>query len=124
MTFADTLTRLRERAGLTQEQLAERSSFSRGYIAQLESGYRGERVKRATANRLAHALDVDVGELLTAAQLRLSAADIPPESRPDFVDFLLTEPTLTISQRRMMAVIYRAFVEESQSGEASAPKTR
>ena len=110
MSFGATLVRLREAADMTQEELASRSGFSRGYIAQLESGYRGERVKRATVHRLAEALGCDVAELLTAAQLRLHASDIAPASRLSFEDFVMSEPTLTPEQRRLMLVIYQGFV--------------
>lgn len=41
-TFADILKRAREDAGLTQEQLANRSGLSRVYIALLETGKRSE----------------------------------------------------------------------------------
>jgi transcriptional regulator with XRE-family HTH domain len=118
VTFGTTLTRLREEAGLTQEGLAERSGFSRGYIAQLESGYRGERVKRQTVHRLAEALGVEISQLLTAAQLRLHASDIEPADRLTFEDFVMSEPTLTPEQRRMMLVIYQGFVADPPANEA------
>lgn len=63
---------LREKAGLTQEQLARRSGVSQGYIAKLEPSSRpGQRKSIRKANpsvsilkKLARALGVPVAELL------------------------------------------------------------
>src|SRR4051812_19670056 len=55
--FPARLRELRERAGLTQQQLAEASGMTREGIAQLETGRRGP--SWATVLSLAEALGVD-----------------------------------------------------------------
>jgi len=54
--------RLRKAAGLTQEQLAERSGFSQQYISRLEQGWRNPTV--VTLYELAEALGVSHVELV------------------------------------------------------------
>lgn len=54
--------RLRKAAGLTQEQLAERSGFSQQYISRLEQGRRNPTV--VTLYELASALGVSHVELV------------------------------------------------------------
>lgn len=54
--------RLRKEAGLTQEQLAERSGFSQQYLSKLESGRRNPTV--VTLYELATALGVSHVELV------------------------------------------------------------
>ena len=63
---------LRERNGMTQEELAKRAGVSQGYIAKLEPSNRAGRSKMirranptvAILKRLARALGVSVTELL------------------------------------------------------------
>jgi transcriptional regulator with XRE-family HTH domain len=63
---------LRERRGLTQEELAKRAGVSQGYIAKLEPSNRAGKAKTvrranpsvAILKRLARALGVPVTELL------------------------------------------------------------
>lgn len=55
--FAGRLRELREQAGLTQQELAEKAGFTRGGIAQLESGRRKPAWETVVA--LAQALGVD-----------------------------------------------------------------
>jgi len=54
--------RLRKAAGLTQEQLAERSGLSQQYISRLEGGHRNPTV--VTLHELAEALGVSHVELV------------------------------------------------------------
>lgn len=54
--------RLREKAGLTQEQFAERSGFSQQYLSGLERGLRNPTI--VTIYELASALDVNYLDLL------------------------------------------------------------
>jgi transcriptional regulator with XRE-family HTH domain len=63
---------LRERRGMTQEQLAKRAGVSQGYIAKLEPSSRPRKAKTVrkanpslpTLRRLARALGVPVTEML------------------------------------------------------------
>jgi transcriptional regulator with XRE-family HTH domain len=57
------LKALRQRRGLTQDQLAQIAGYSKGYISLLESGAR-KNPSLPTLKRLAKALKVKVGELL------------------------------------------------------------
>jgi len=57
--------RIRQKKGLTQEQLAERSGFSQQYISGLEQGRRNPTV--VTLYELANALGVAYLELLMPA---------------------------------------------------------
>jgi transcriptional regulator with XRE-family HTH domain len=62
MSLADTLKRLRERAGLSQPALAERAGLSLRSIQNWEQGHRLP--KAAAVFALAQALDADVAALL------------------------------------------------------------
>ncbi len=55
---------LRTKAGLTQEQLAQKAGVSRFTIALLESGKQQE-VKSSTIIKLADALNIDIDTLLS-----------------------------------------------------------
>jgi transcriptional regulator with XRE-family HTH domain len=59
---ANTLKRLRERRGLTQEQLAKRAGTGRVTVARLETGTRRPGIDLAEA--VARALKVTVNDLL------------------------------------------------------------
>lgn len=58
--FAQALKRLREAAGLSQAALAKRAGMNRFTVAKLEQGL--HEPSWATANALAKALGVEVGE--------------------------------------------------------------
>ena len=60
--MAKRLKTLRERRGMTQEQLAEKSGVSRTYLARLETGRQDPTL--STLEKLATALKVDVAKLL------------------------------------------------------------
>lgn len=62
-TIGDRIGRLRERRGLTQEQLAERAGLCVDTVRKLEQGRRLT-ARLATLNRLAHALDVETSLLV------------------------------------------------------------
>ena len=61
--FAMRLREIREKKGLTQVQLAEKSNLSQEYIARLETGSKVNPSLDAL-EKLAKALKVKVGELL------------------------------------------------------------
>jgi transcriptional regulator with XRE-family HTH domain len=66
VTFAETLRELRERAGLTQAALAERSALSIGSVRNYEQGLREP--YWAAVFRLAKALGVSPEEFAPAAE--------------------------------------------------------
>jgi HTH-type transcriptional regulator/antitoxin HipB len=59
--FGEGLRALRLRAGLTQEQLAERAGADASYLSQLENGHRDTRW--TTVMRLLRTLDATLSEL-------------------------------------------------------------
>jgi XRE family aerobic/anaerobic benzoate catabolism transcriptional regulator len=71
-----TVRRLRQRAGLTQQELARRSRVSARFLAQLEAGRANISIRRLTA--LASALSLPASELLAEAE----AAARAPEPGP------------------------------------------
>lgn len=71
LTFAVRLRRLRRQAGLTQEQLGLRASYSASFIKKLEAGAR--RASVATVGALAEALGIsreEADELASAGKRR------------------------------------------------------
>ena len=73
--IGDNLKRYRHRAGLTQEQLAERSGFSQFYITGLESGRRNPTL--ITIYELATALGVSHVDLIRPTGAWLKAQSKP-----------------------------------------------
>ena len=76
------LRRLRNAAGLSQEELAARADINRGYLANLEIGKRYYPSVR-TLDQLAHTLGVEITELLLAppSGAKLPKAPAPPSRR-------------------------------------------
>jgi len=64
--FGRRVRALRHKRGLTQEKLGELAELDRTFVNQVEAGKRN--VTLATIHRLADALDVDPGELVTEAR--------------------------------------------------------
>jgi len=64
VTLGHALRALRDRAGLTQEQLAHRIALGATYISQVENGHRG--VRWHTLLHFLHALDTDLHQLADA----------------------------------------------------------
>jgi transcriptional regulator with XRE-family HTH domain len=61
--LATVIRQLRERADLTQEELAKRAKITRSHLSLLEAGHR-KNPSLDVLKRLARALGVPVGELL------------------------------------------------------------
>ncbi len=76
------LAELGDKAGLTQEGLAERAGVHRDTVSPLERGQRPGGPHPATARRLAHALGMEISEF--ASNLRQAwhnRDDAPPDVR-------------------------------------------
>lgn len=95
------LVRLRKQAGLSQSELARRTKLSGGYISQLETGVRGERVPIATLGRIAKALGVDRKVLLDAADIVVNN-NHDLSYRPTLEEFIETEPSLNAEQKSFL----------------------
>ena len=66
--MANRIRELRNRKGMTAEELAARADISQPYLTRLESGKRGKRgLTEETARKIAAALDADVAEVLGIA---------------------------------------------------------
>jgi transcriptional regulator with XRE-family HTH domain len=94
------LRRVRERAALTQEELARRSGVGRATIAGLETGSR--RAQPRTIQRLAGAIGVDPNELV-----ELEAS---PAKRPEIIEGERGMPFTAVYQRD--GEWWMGFVEE------------
>ena len=82
--FGDRLRRLREAAGLTQEELADRAGLSRDAVSALERGRR-RHPQAQTFRALATALGLseeEVRELRSAAPLRPGGRPVAPVVDP------------------------------------------
>lgn len=66
LRVAENLRRLRDAAGLTQEELAKRCKRTREWVAQVE-GARYPSTRTQTLQALAKALDVDLSEFFRGA---------------------------------------------------------
>jgi transcriptional regulator with XRE-family HTH domain len=69
------LKALRERAGLSQDELAAKVSISQSKLSRIERGYL--HAKTHECERLARALGVTVGALMTAAKASSAAGEAP-----------------------------------------------
>ncbi|HVX34097.1 MAG TPA: BREX system ATP-binding domain-containing protein, partial [Solirubrobacterales bacterium] len=127
MQFAQLLKRLRERADLTQEELAARAGLGVNTIGNLERGV-NRTPQRSTLLKLSDGLGLDEEEAAT-----LAAAARPPARRDVVGGFLGARPTSPLVGRdremeRLLAAT--AAVEEGEGrlllvvGEAGIGKTR
>ncbi len=74
VAFGAAVRELRQRRGLSQEALADQADVQRTYLSEVETGRRN--VTLLNIGRLAAALGVGVGELMVAAEGRLSTAEV------------------------------------------------
>lgn len=102
----------REELGISQTELARRVGVGPTVISKLETGTRkGSRSDtRDTLIALAQELGLDPQRVLEVAGQE-PRTDISYD-RPEFEEFVLTEPTLTGAQKRAVIALYRSFVNE------------
>ena len=106
-SFGARLRRLREAAGLTQEELALRAGLSSDAVSRLERGQR-KRPYPHTVRALADALDLSEGErdaLIACAPKRSGMAFTAPSGREDSAHTLPVPPTLLIGRERNAAAV-------------------
>ncbi len=84
------LKRARERASLTQEELAKRSGVGRATIAGLEAGSR--RARPGTVEKLAGAIGADPGDLVGPER-------VSPAKRPEPLEAVAGGPFTAVYQR-------------------------
>jgi len=115
--FGPALRVLRERRGLNQKQLADRSGLTPSQITRLEHGQRGP--SQESIQRLAKAVEAtpeEFNHLLAAAGfLPEEAATLLDE--PDVVRLsaVLADPRLTPVDRRMLLTYVRLAVEHAEA---------
>lgn len=118
----------RERALLTQEQLAERAGLSARTIGRLESGYTG-RLRTSSLELLATALDLDDAERSSLVAMARTSADPEFQLPPDDVPRQLPAPSPAFTGRSAeLAAVDRvmdasAVVVASIDGMAGIGKT-
>lgn len=99
--YADTLLSLRTRAGLTQEELAERSGLISNTIYRYEAGERG--MSFANAVKLADAMNISVADFVPHKNSE-TAKSISCQQVLD-VFFQLDIPEQQIVMRQMMGLL-------------------
>src|SRR5438309_228286 len=86
MPFGTLLKQLRNAAGFTQGELAEKAGYSEGYISKFESGKRVP--TRETAERLAHCLSLSQEAhnalMASATRSRLNRSGHRPSNREEW----------------------------------------
>lgn len=103
----------REELGMSQTELARLVGVGPTVISKLETGTRkGSRSDtRDTLIALAQELGLDPQRVLEVAGQE-PRTDVSYD-RPEFTEFVLTEPTLTGAQKRAVIALYRSFLNES-----------
>ncbi len=106
-SFGARLRRLRQAAGLTQEELASRAGLSPDAVSALERGQRN-RPYPHTVRALAEALDLSNEEravLISSAPKRSGMAFTPPTGREIPVHTLAVPPTPLVGRERDVAAV-------------------
>jgi predicted ATPase/DNA-binding XRE family transcriptional regulator len=128
LPFGARLRRMREAAGLTQEELAVRAGLSRNAVGALERGFR-KRPYPHTVRSLAHALELSEQErtALLSAVPKEGGADASLVSAPATEPDLPRPTTSLLGREREMAEI-RTYLQEPRlltlTGTGGVGKTR
>lgn len=110
-TFGEVLKRLREEAGLTQEELAKKCSMQKQSISRYETGAREPNIR--TAKIIADALGVKL-ELLIPNEMDLEtpSAETNGNDFPEFISIARAGKKLTPERRAaMLQMLKIAFPE-------------
>lgn len=81
---------LRAEAGMTLDQLAEKSGLSKGLLSKLEN-LPDSNPSLETLQSIADAFDVTVGDLIDSGEVR--ARQVIPSQKPSWVDSIVAELT-------------------------------
>ncbi len=124
-SFGERLRELRERAGLTQEALAEKSGLSRDAVSALERGKR-TRPHPITITSLADALGLDA---FAREQLRESGRNEPSVSAPAPVHDIPTPPYPLLGRETEVATVLDLLIDQGErlvtlTGPGGVGKTR
>jgi transcriptional regulator with XRE-family HTH domain len=79
-TTGETIRKIREKRGLTQDQLAERAKISKSFLSEVENGHRN--ISSENLLRIANVLGASLDYLMggeTREQIRREPVIIPPE---------------------------------------------
>lgn len=111
--FGVEIKRLRQKAGITQAQLASRAGVSAGYVGLIETGDRGDRPSLDIVKRFAQVCDATLEE--TEQLLRITGhlsehETLMPTERPSLSQFLSSDKELTKEQKAILISMYRSWV--------------
>ena len=105
--FGRLLKKSRQRAGMSQAELARASKVSAGHIATIETGARGHQPGRDTVISLAEALGADLGAMLTAAGLPAPTQE--DMTANEVVAAIRRDPRLTSEKKSVLIQTYEWF---------------
>jgi transcriptional regulator with XRE-family HTH domain len=103
----------REKRGLTQEQLADRSHLSRNYVSSIENGHRS-RISIGSLDRIATTLGVTVDHLLDENMMNAGgAASYPDQEEETQIERLLRifRQLNPRDRKRVLDLAYRLSVK-------------